>query len=340
MEAWYCEDPTRYDAQERMIERKTDSKDLARMWSLYRYLQRFPPTSAQDLKSRVFLDKEGTPLFDDETAHEVYAIWSSLKDPVKYGEEVMKYTRKRLEKHGGGEGDVNEEFLDKVFIKIYSLIRGPIASILTSVGLDPMQDTTLGYASRAAYNTSDLLQKIIFFLHTLESNPNLGGPLWTLMLDALTKNTPRIIAALEGPITTLNAMLVVVWGIGAASEVITSIITAVVAVSIALINLSRRKFGSAFSLMLLGIPVIGPVFTMSIASMEQVYSDFKNKQAKLQEIPLIGSFFAWDPLEGGFRRTYRRKINGRRKTSRKSKAVDRARRRGAAYSESSQGNSQ
>lgn len=319
---WYYDDPTRFDTQERWIEQTTQNADLARMWSLYRYLERNPPTSVADLKTRVLLDKQGTPLFDDATAQEVYDIWVSMKNPKEFGKQVLHYTARRTSQAGGGD-HVNEEFLDKVFIKVYRLLRGPVAAILVGVGLDPAQDTTLGYTSRALYNTSALLEKIVFLLYTLESTPELGGPLWSLLLDSITKNTPRIISALEGPITTLNAMLVVAYGVGVATEVITTILTAIVSLSVALINLSRRKFGSAFALMLLAIPVVGPVFTAAINSVEQVYSDFKARQEKLQQIPLIGSVFAWDPLEGGFRTRGGIKTNGRRKTSRKSKAVDR-----------------
>lgn len=323
MEAWYYEDPTRFDTQERLIEKTSNSPDLARLWSLYRYLQKNPPTSSQDLQARVFLDREGTPLFDDATAKEVYDLWNSLKDPREFGKQALQYTARRSVHTGGGPENVNEEFLDKVFIKIFRLLRGPIAGIFTSIGFDPNQTTTLGYVSRAYLNVSALVEKVIFLLYTLESTPELGGPLWSIFLDSLTKNTPRIISALEGPITTLNAMLVVAYGVGVATEVITTVIVAVVSLTVALINLSRRKFGSAFALMLLAIPVVGPVFTAGINSMEQVYSDFKARQAKLQQIPLIGSFFAWDPLEGGLRKRRKTKTNGRRKTPRKSKAVDR-----------------
>lgn len=323
---WYYDDPTRFDTQERLIEKTSKSPELGRMWSLYRYLQRNPPTSPQDLKSRVFLDRQRTPMFDDETAKEVYDIWVSLKDPREFGKQALQYTARRSAQLGGGPEHVNEEFLDKVFIKVFRLIRGPIASILTDVGFDPQQDTTMGYASRAYLNVSGLAEKIIFLLYTLESTPELGGPLWSLMLDSITKNTPRIISALEGPLTALNAALVVVWGIGAAGEVISSIAAAVVSLSVALMNLSRRKFGSAFALMLLAIPIVGPVFSAGINSVEQVYTDFKARQQQLQQVPLVGSLFAWDPLEGGFRKRRRTKTNGRRKTSRKSKTVDRLRR--------------
>lgn len=323
MEAWYYDDPTRFNQEEREIEKKSGSQDLARMWSLYRYLEQNPPTSAADLKSRVFLDRRGTPAFDDQTAEEVYNIWVSLNDPAKHAQEVLQYTRKRARQTGGGPEPVNEEFLDKVFAKVYGLVRWPLASLLTSIGFDAQQDTTLGCVARAHYNITSLLEKIVFFLYSLESNPTLGGPLWTLMLDGLTKNTPRIISALEGPLTALNAALVPVAGAGLATEVISSIVVAVVSLSVALINLSRRKFGSAFALLLLGVPIIGPVFTATLTSMEQIYSDFKAKQAKLQQIPLLGNVFSWDPLEGGFRKRRVTKTNGRRKTARKSKAVDR-----------------
>lgn len=324
MEAWYYEDPTRFSQEEREIEKKSGSQDLARMWSLYRYLEKNPPTSPADLKSRVFLDRQGTPAFDDATAQEVYNIWVSLKDPAQHAQEIIHYTRKRVGQTGGGPEPVNQEFLDKVFAKVYGLVRWPLASLLTSIGFDTEQDTTMGCIARANYNITSLLEKIVFFLYTLESNPTLGGPLWSILLDGLTKNTPRIISALEGPLTALNAVLVPVAGAGLVTEVISSIVVAVVSLSVALINLSRRKFGSAFALLLLGVPIIGPVFTATLTSMEQIYSDFKAKQAKLQQIPLIGSAFSWDPLEGGFRKRRVTKTNGRRKTARKSKAVDRA----------------
>lgn len=327
MEAWYYDDPTRFNQEERLIERETKNMDLARMWSLYRYLEKYPPTSATDLRSRTFLDKEGTPVFDAKTAEEVFAIWKSLRDPTQHGKQVVAYAEKRLAQAGGNpNGHVNEEFLDRVFIKLFQLLRAPIVGILTGVGLDPMQDTTLGYASRIVYNISGILESLIFFLYTLESNPNLGGPIWTLLLDIPTKNLPRIVAALEGPILALNTALVAAGGVGVATEAITAIVTAVVALSVASMNLSRRKFGSAFALALLAIPIVGPVFTNSINVLDQMYTDFRGKQDKLSQVPLVGPLLSFDPLAGGFRKTHRNKVNGRRKTARKSPYVDSSRR--------------
>jgi hypothetical protein len=270
------------------------SADLAKMWSLYRYLQEHPPKSPEDVKQRVFLDKAHTiPLLNDEDAHRIFYMWVIIHDPVKYRRFLKE---KKTQKGGAIDPYSNQEFPDKLLSKIIGIIDEPIVDTFKWIGFDPEQDTTLGIATRVGYNASLLAGKLLFFLKTLEETPELGGPLWSMLFDAIDKNAPKASAALQ-TLTTPIAIILAPVGIGEAAELIVLIFQTILSVSVSLMHVSRGKFGSSFASLLSVVPIIGPYFTQAVHSAEHTYENWMDRREQFREIPLVGDSLAdFDPL--------------------------------------------
>ena len=270
------------------------SADLAKMWSLYRYLQEHPPKSPGDVKQRVFLDKAHTiPLLNDEDAQRIFYMWVIIHDPVKYRRFLKE---KKTQKGGSIDPYSNQEFPDKLLSKIIGIIDEPIVDTFKWIGFDPEQDTTLGIATRIGYNAALLASKLLFLLKTLEETPELGGPLWSMLFDAIDKNAPKASAGLQ-TLTTPIAIVLAPVGIGEAAELIVLIFQTILSVSVSLMHVSRGKFGSSFASLLSVIPIIGPYFTQAVHSAEHTYENWMDRREQFRRIPLVGDTLAdFDPL--------------------------------------------
>lgn len=271
------------------------STELAKMWSLYTYLQKNPPKSAADVKSRVFADKARViPLLNDEDSQRIFYMWVIIHDPVKYRKFLEE--QKRVQKGGAEDPFSNQEFPDKLLSKIISIVDEPIVDTFKWLGFDPEQDTGLGIATRIAYNSALLASKLLFLLKTLEETPELGGPLWSMLFDAIDKNAPKASAALQ-TLTTPIAILLAPVGIGEAAELIVLVFQTILSVSVSLMHVSRGKFGSSFASLLSVIPIVGPYFTQAVHSAEHTYENWLKRREQFRRVPLIGESIAdFDPL--------------------------------------------
>lgn len=289
---WVYDDPTRMDDVEKEIEQKTGNVGMARMISLYRYLKKNPPKSPEDLQGRVFFDSNHVlPVFDDDTAKRVHYMWIIIHDPTKYHRYLKETVASRKVQRGGGED--NQEFLDKLINKFAGVLVSPITWFVKEIGFDPELDTPPGLAARAAINLAPIFFAMVFFLHTLETTDALGGPFWSIWFDSIDKSVPKILGAAEAFVTPISVILAPL-GIGIGTEVLVLVFSTAVALAHVGMNLSRRKFGSAFAAFL-GIVPFGPFVTQGIHSLEHTYDRYLEELPRMQNIPLIGGLF-FDPL--------------------------------------------
>jgi hypothetical protein len=286
---WIYNDPLRFDQDERLLKRKIGNDDLANLWSCFKYLKAHPPASADVLHKSLFFDRaQVLPILDKETAEKVFSLLQTIRNPELYRTYLKEQIEKRRLQSGGGE------FEDRMLNKFISIVSGPLTNML---GLDPNADTPQGILVRIAYNLAEFASNFVFLLKTLEDNPMVGGPLWTLLLDGVDKNIPKLTAGLESIMTQVSILLAPI-GIGFATEAIALIIGTVLALSHTLINLSRRKFGSALVAFLGIVPVVGPFMILAIHSLSDTYEEYNEKREQLRQIPLIGDSLAnFDPLE-------------------------------------------
>jgi hypothetical protein len=286
---WIYNDPLRFDQDERLLKRKTGSDDIANLWSCFKYLKAHPPASADELQQSLFFDRARViPILDRDTAQKVFSLLETIRDPELYRTYLKEQIEKRRLQSGGGV------FEDRMLNKFISIVSGPLKDRL---GLDPNADTPQGILVRIAYNLAEFSSNFVFLLKTLEENPMVGGPLWTLLLDGLDKDIPKLTAGLESIMTQVSILLAPI-GIGFATEAIALIIGTVLALSHMLINISRRKFGSALVAFLGVVPVVGPFMILAIHSLGDAYENYNEKRERLRQIPLIGESLAnFDPLE-------------------------------------------
>jgi hypothetical protein len=288
---WCYEDPTRLDSYERELQRKTGSESLARMASLYRYLVKHPPKSPADLQNRVFFDKAGViPVFSETEAARAYYMWIIVHDPSKF----KKYVHERMKttQTGGGESESNQEFVDKLFNKLASLLVDPVKWIFAEIGFDPMQDTAPGLAARLVTNLLPLVSKIVFILKTLEEDIPVTNVVLTPLLNAYNDSDPKIKAAMVAAVTPIAELLTPVGGLGIAIELFTFAIVAFLTAVNVSVNISRGKFGSAFVSSMSIIPFVGPFITQGIHTIEGLYGEFIRRKEKLRTLPLIGNDLA------------------------------------------------
>lgn len=291
---WCYDDPTRLDSYERAVEQQTGNQPLARMASLYRYLVKNPPKSPKDLQTRVFFDKgRAIPVFSDEEAQRAYYMWIIVHDPSKFKKYVHERVQHAKTQTGGGLDDSsNQEFADKLFNKLVSLLEAPVKWLLTEIGFDPMQDTPLGLASRVVVNLGPLLSKMIFLLKTLEEDVPITNVVLTPLLNAYNDNNPKIQAALIAAVTPIAEILTAAAGFGIAVELAAFAVTAFMTFVNVSVNISRGKFGSAFVSSMSIIPFVGPYVTQNIHTLEGLYAEFIRRKEKLRTLPLIGDDLA------------------------------------------------
>ena len=287
---WCYDDPTRVDSYEREVQRKTGNEPLARMISLYRYLAKNPPTSPSDLQTRIFYDKAGViPVFSDTDAARAYYMWVIVHDPSKFRHYV--HERMKTAQSGGGEGS-NQEFVDKLFTKLASLLADPVKWSLKEIGFDPMQDTPPGLAARMVTNLLPLVTKIVFLLKTLEEDVPVTNVVLTPLLNAYNDSDPKIKAAMVAAVTPIAELLTPVAGLGIAIELMTFALVALMTAVNVSVNISRGKFGSAFVSSMSVIPFVGPFITQGIHTVEGLYDEFIRRKEKLRTLPLIGDDLA------------------------------------------------
>lgn len=287
---WCYDDPTRVDSYEREVQRKTGSESLARMVSLYRYLSKHPPSSPTDLQRRIVFDKAGMiPVFSETDAARAYYMWIIVHDASKF----KKYVHERMKKEqtGGGDGS-NQEFVDKLFNKLASLLEAPVSWMLTEIGFDPMQDTPPGLAARMVTNLLPLVTKVVFLLKTLEEDIPVTNVVLTPLLNAYNDSDPKIKAAMVAAVTPIAELLTPVAGLGIAIELVTFAIVAFMTAVNVSVNISRGKFGSAFVSSMSVIPFVGPFITQGIHTIEGLYDEFIRRKEKLRTLPLIGNDLA------------------------------------------------
>lgn len=287
---WCYDDPLRVDSYEREIQRKTGNETLARMASLYRYLEKNPPKSPSDLKSRVFFDKGGVlPVFSEQDAARAYYMWIIVHDPSKF----RKYVHERMKKEQTGGGDTsNQEFVDKLFNKLASLLEAPVKWLLVEIGFDPMQDTPPGLAARIVVNLGPLIGKFIFLLKTLEEDVPITNVVLTPLLNAYNDSNPKMQAALIAAVTPIAEILTAAAGFGIAVELAAFAVTALMTFVNVSVNISRGKFGSAFVSSMSVIPFVGPFVTQGVHTVEGLYDEFIRRKEKLRTLPLIGDDLA------------------------------------------------
>jgi hypothetical protein len=290
---WCYDDPTRFDSYERAVEQQTGNQPLARMASLYRYLVKHPPKSAKDLQSRVVFDKAGTiPVFSNADAERAYYMWIIVHNPSTFKRYVHERVQHAKTQTGGGLEDSNQEFADKLFNKLISLMEEPVKWLLTEIGFDPMQDTPLGLASRAVTNLGPLLMKLIFLLKTLEEDVPITNVVLTPLLNAYNDNNPKMQAALIAAVTPIAEILTAAAGFGIAVELAAFAVTGFMTFVNVSVNISRGKFGSAFVSSMSIIPFVGPFITQNIHTLEGLYAEFIQRKEKLRRIPLVGDDLA------------------------------------------------
>jgi hypothetical protein len=286
---WCYDDPTRLDSYERAVEQQTGNQPLARMLSLYRYLVKHPPSSPSDLQNRIFFDKAGVlPVFSEQDAARVYYMWIIVHDRSKFKRYARETIRQTKAQKGGG----NQEFADKLFTKMASILEAPISWMMMEIGFDPMQDTPPGIAARIVTNVLPLLSKIVFLLKTLEEDVPVTNVVLTPLLNAYNDSDPKLKAALVAAVTPVAELLTPVAGLGIAIELMTFAVVAFLTAVNVSVNISRGKFGSAFVSSMSVIPFVGPYITQGIHTVEGLYEEFIRRKEKLRTLPLIGEDLA------------------------------------------------
>jgi hypothetical protein len=260
------------------------------MLSLYRYLVKNPPTSPSDLQTRVFYDRAGVlPVFSETDAARAYYMWIIVHNPSKFKHYV--HERMKTTQRGGGDTS-NQEFVDKLFTKLASILEEPVAWSLKEIGFDPMHDTPPGLAARMVVNLAPLLGKIVFLLKTMEEDIPVANVVLTPLLNAYNDADPKIKAALVAAVTPIAELLTPVAGLGIAIELMTFAIVALMTAVNVSVNISRGKFGSAFVSSMSVIPFVGPFITQGIHTIEGLYDEFIRRKEKLRTLPLIGDDLA------------------------------------------------
>jgi len=284
---WCYDDPLRVDSYEREIQRKTGNETIARMVSLYRYLEKNPPRSAADLKQRVFFDKAGVlPVFSESEAASAYYMWIIVHDPTKFRRYV--HERMKMQEQTGG-GESNQQLMDKIFNKIGSLLAYPVKTFVMDAGFDPMQDTVLGIATRLVNNLLPFILKLVFIVKTFEEDVPITNVILTPILNAYNDSDPKIKAAMVAAVTPLAELLAPVAGLGFLIEIIMFLIVLALTLVNVSVNISRGKFGSAYVSSMGLIPFVGPFLVQGIHTVEGLYDEFIRRKEKLRILPLIGN---------------------------------------------------
>lgn len=256
METWDFDAPTQdpriQNVQSYITQRSQSTKaglNAARMLGLYGFLKAHPFSSPEDLRKAV--TQGGEPMFTPEEAAQVHEA---------------------LKQKGGGAPP--PEFFDKIIRKLLTI--NPFTLLEMAKSFLPMPSST-GTGGLPFQLPS--LKSLIFMLYAFERDPNYG-PLLSVALDTTTKLLPTIAMSAQTMAAPL-AGLIPLPGAGAAGAMIGWAVGAVFAFTAILMNLSRRKFGTAFVTSMGLIPVAGPAIMEAAEDLESTMARVSQRREKL-----------------------------------------------------------
>jgi hypothetical protein len=247
------QDPRLLRVQEYVTQNLQSSKagiNAVRMLSLYEFLKAHKFSSAEDLRQTV--KKEGQPLFSPEEAQQVF---------------------EQLKQKGGGAPP--PEFFDKVFRKLLSI--NPFELIAKVQSMLPGPGS--GFSFPFPIPTYAMIQPWLFILYAFERDPRYGPPL-SVALDTASKLLPTIALSVQSFAAPLAGAIPLPGG-GAAGAMIGWAVSAIFVFMAILMNLSRRKFGTAFVTAMSLIPLAGPALSEAAEDLESTMARVSKRREKL-----------------------------------------------------------
>lgn len=249
------QDPRLLRVQEYVTQNLQSSKaglNAVRMLSLYEFLKAHRFSDAEDLRQTV--RREGQPLFTPEEAQQVL---------------------EQLQQKGGSAP--SPEFFDKVFRKL--LTFNPFELLAQVKSLIPLGSSGPGFSFPFPIPSYATLQPWLFILYAFERDPQYGPPL-SVALDTVSKLLPTIGLSVQSFAAPLAGAIPLPAG-GAIGAVIGWAVSAVFVFMAILMNLSRRKFGTAFVTAMSLIPLAGPALSEAAEDLESTMSRISKRREKL-----------------------------------------------------------
>ena len=261
------QDPRFLRVQEYLTQTLQSTKagvNAARMLSLYDFLKAHRFSSPEELQLTVL--KQGEPLFTPEEAQQVF---------------------ENLKQKGGGAPP--PEFFDKIFRKLLSF--NPFELIAKVKSMLPMGSSGpgTGFSFPFPIPTYAMLQPWLFILYAFERDPDYGPPL-SVALDTVSKLLPTIALSVQSFAAPLAGAIPLPGG-GAIGAMIGWAVSAVFVFVAILMNLSRRKFGTAFVTAMNLIPLAGPALTEAAEDLESTMARVSQRRRKKTSSLILHSQF-------------------------------------------------
>lgn len=228
--------------------------NAARMLGLYQFLKSRPFSSPDEL--RMAVQQQGQPLFTPEEAQQVF---------------------EQLKQKGGGAPP--PEFFDKMFRKLLSINPFELISKVKSMLPFGSSGPGKGFSFPFPIPTYAMIQPWLFILYAFERDPQYGPPL-SVALDTVTKLLPTIALSVQSFAAPLAGAVPLPGG-GAAGAIIGWAVASVFVFMAILMNLSRRKFGTAFVTGMNLIPLAGPALTEAAEDLESTMARVSKRRDKL-----------------------------------------------------------
>jgi hypothetical protein len=249
MDAWAFDDPQndeRVSAVVKYLKKQTKDKTLSentgRLWGLYLFLTSRPFSSADEIRSSVFLDHKHTqPVFTQQEAEQLFELLNN--------------------KEGGAIVASQEEVevLDNLIMKWLYFVRD--------------------WSPAFVVDTTDALSPYIFILKGLEENEEFG-PLVGIALDATEAGLKSMAATIQNMMPFIIGLLPLPEA-GPAGEILAWLVSSVFVVLMVAIHLSRRQFGQSFIVSFGLIPIVGESLYNAAMSGERFLQKTSQKRGRL-----------------------------------------------------------
>lgn len=251
------QDPRLLRVQEYLTQTLQSTKagvNAVRMLGLYEFLKAHHFSTPEELRMSVI--KQGEPLFTSEEAEQVF---------------------ENLKQKGGGAPP--PEFFDKMFRTLLSV--NPFELIAKVKSMLPMGSSGpgSGFSFPFPIPTYAMLQPWLFILYAFERDSQYGPPL-SVALDTVTKMLPTIALSIQSFAAPLAGAIPLPGG-GAVGAMIGWAVSAVFVFIAILMNLSRRKFGTAFVTSMNLIPLAGPALNEAAEDLESTMARVSKRRDKL-----------------------------------------------------------
>ena len=236
--------------------------DVAKQMSLYRYLLAHRNTPIDELYKSI-KNTNGKPMFS----------LNDLRNIKKYVEKHRFDTfsqRLQSAQHGGdGKEYVDprkNKFFDKLIMKGLTSVSRFFDNIIPPcVGIPPKWKETF--------------YKILFFLHTLESN-KLFGPAISIGVDAIVLSLPVVIEMVEEGAGKVIGLLPIPYA-STAGDLIAHACAIIVILFAVILNVSRKHFGEGFKVFLMVIPVFGDEIMTGAEQFEKGAESYMAKRDRI-----------------------------------------------------------